>query len=118
MLGQAGSIARRPPHRAATTESGATQSDTVTVASQTFAVIKTGPPLAPLQGSWMTFVSSVDCYVCFGDANVGVATVNDWPLLAGVEKEYFCSDKDDSFFSVIRAGAVDGVIKRSRSDRH
>ena len=118
MLGQPGSIARRPPHRAATTEAGAAQSDTVTSASQTFAVIKTGPPLAPLQGSWVTFVASVDCYVCFGDATVGAATVNDIPMFAGVKEEWFCSDKDDSSFSVIRAGAVDGVIKRYRSDRH
>lgn len=118
MLGQPGAVARRPPHRAATTEPGATQVDTVTSASQTFAVIKTGAPLAPLQGSWVTFVSSVDAYICFGDASVGAATSNDYPLFANVEKEWFLDDRIEPSFSIIRAGAVDGTIKRYKSDRH
>lgn len=118
MIGQPGSIARRPPHGNGTGEPGETFSSTVTSASQTFAVIPSGAPLAQQQGSWMTFVSSVDCYVRFGSGAVAAATTNDAPMFAGVKEEWFCSDTLDNTFSVLRAGAVDGVIKRYRSDRH
>lgn len=114
MLGQSAAIAKRPPHAAGSGYATQVEKTTVTAVSATAqSVAALGIPLC---GCWFSFVSSGDCFIIFGRSDVPAATsANGYPMLAGVEYNWWINDTEDAFFSAIRS-TVDGVLTRYRSN--
>lgn len=70
----------------------------------------------PFKGAWFTFVPSADCYIVFGRSDLPAASAaNGYPLVAGVEYNWWINDTEETHFRVIR-NAADGVITRYRSN--
>src|SRR6201991_4697966 len=108
MLGQSAAIAKRPPHALGSGYATQVEKTAFTAVSATAIPVATlGVPMA---GCWFSFVSSADCFIIFGRADVPAATAaNGYPLLAGVEYNWWINDTEDAFFSVIRSTA-DGSL--------
>lgn len=116
MLGQSGAIAKRPPHVGGPFNVYKTP---ITAAAGTAWTLFDGSSI-PFGGCWVTFTASVDCYIHFYNADdTSVTTPSaavSWPMMAGVEYDWWCNDKQDNAFRVIRAGTEDGVLSRYRSN--
>lgn len=115
MLGQTEAINKAPPHGNGTGDPTATFVTAVVTASSVATAVLGGATI-PDTGAFITWIADTDCYIRFGNASVGAATVNDWYLPAGVEKDYRHHPVDDTHFTVIRRTA-DGTVRRARSNR-
>jgi len=121
MLGQGAAIAKRPPHASGSTETDGSADPiaieptvAVTAVSTAAALVLSGG--IPIGGCWVTFVADTDCFIHFGPSSslpAASSTVS-WPLAAGVEKDYWCNEKDQ-YFRVIRKTA-DGILRRARTN--
>ena len=81
----------------------------VSVAATTTTAQDTGVTGTPQR--FVTFVSTVDCYIRFGSAAVAAATSDDWPLAANVPQSFrIHGTAVDRYFTAIRASS-DGTLK-------
>lgn len=118
MLGQSGAIAKRPPH-ASFVDSVFRVYKTDIAAASTAAWTLFDADSIPFGGCWVTFVSSVDCYIIFypsAAVPIAASATNGWPLMAGVEYNWWCDHLADNTLAVIRAGTDNGVLSRYRSN--
>jgi hypothetical protein len=59
----------------------------------------------------VTFDTTQDCFICFGESNMGAATSSDWLIKAGDGPVTFLLDsRRTRFYRVIR-NAADGILK-------
>lgn len=121
MLGHSGAIAKRPPHATGAVDGELPDplqvQDAVATGAASTAAIATLAQGIPLTGCWVSFTVDFDAYIVFGPTAAltpAASAANGWPLLAGIEYNWWCNDKD-SFFRVIRKTA-DGTLKRYRSN--
>jgi len=76
-----------------------------------------GSATIPFGGCWVTFVSSVDCWIHFGgDTDSAASAVYSFPMKAQETYDWWVNDTSDPNFRVIRAGTDDGVLTRYRSN--
>lgn len=114
--GLAQAIAKRPPQ-------GNGTGDVLSVHSTNVGAIASAPELViaggiPACGCWVTFISSTDCYIRFGEsADMDVAASGDYLVPANQAHDWWLSRAGRcNYFSVIRLSG-DGVLKRYRSSQ-
>lgn len=122
MLGQSGAIAKRPPQALNSLRPMMvfkTAIGAVSAGDETLPTASGGTGI-PFGGCWVSFTASVDCWIHFyrRDATVFVeaSSANSYPLMAGVEYNWWCNDTEDFYFRIVRAGAADGLLTRYRSN--
>jgi len=101
----------RAPHGYGTSEKGEVQK--VAVEATSSASTAVGHTKNDKQ-VFYTFVSTVDCYIRFGETAAAAATADDWPLKADVKEPYRLTPRE-RFFTVIRKTG-DGVLKWYESE--
>lgn len=108
------------PSSGATTNVCQTYFTAATAAASTVALVLPNAGGISYGGSYVTWVSTVDCHVRVGTAAlVGSATTNDFFLAAGVQVDWWHDPDLENSFSVIRSATavVDGLIMRAKSNR-
>jgi hypothetical protein len=116
VLGQAGAIAKKPPHAAGSGDITQVETAVAVTAVSTAAALVLASGV-PMTGTWVTFVSDTDCFIHWGpNASIAAASSTaSWPLVAGQQYEYFISEADQ-YFRVIRKTS-DGTLKIHRSSQ-